>query len=216
MNRLGRSGLAARRGTVGLRRWRAGMAMVGAVAAAGAVVAACGDDAPPNMDRPLAGAILTAGQTTLALKPGETAVARFLLTTAAGIAVAGERLDFSLVDDDPTDQSEPAGATLSASSALTDTLGVGSVQVTGGLKTAFRLVARHEKAGMASTDVIVGGSARGTVAVVAAPSERALTEAALESVDLMIYEKRRCADLDVAAPPMPARILATVLPGAAA
>jgi hypothetical protein len=187
-----------------------------AVAGTGAFGTACGDDLRREMGPPVAGAILTADPKMLSLKTGETAVVRFLLTTAQGAPVAGERLDFVLVDDDSTSQSKPAGATLSASYATTNMEGVASVQVTGGLKTSFRLTARHQRAGAASTEVVVGGGNRGTVAVVAAPSERALVEAALQSVDLLLYEKRRCSDLDVAAPPQPTRLPRTVAPGAAA
>ena len=173
----------------------------------------CGDNRAPqgNAAQPL---VLTPVDANVSLKPGATAAVAFQLTTPAGIPVPGERLDFAAVDDPQTPQNDPGGATLSASSALTNADGIGTVTVTGGQETAFQLFARHPRAIPASVVVVVGNGDEGTIAVVAEPAMGPpVTTAAIATVDLTLFDSRHCSDLSPITPPVSVRPTLTVSPG---
>lgn len=197
--------------TFRLRR-AAAVALAAALAAA-----ACGKDPTPvKPDPDHTPAVLVAVVNMLRLDPGETKPAQFRLTSLTGAAVPDERLDFAIVDDGPAGHSQPAGATLSASSALTDAGGTASVQVTGGLETVFRLRATHAKAGSADAEVFVSDEG-GTLDVVPAVAGDGPPGAPpVVSVDVLLWDDRHCADLTLAALPAPTRLQLNVAPGAVA
>jgi hypothetical protein len=174
--------------------------------------AACGDDR--QVDPPVPQATkLEATPDTILLLPGQGRTTGFRLTDMAGQPLGGERLELAIVDDGPDGESRPAGATLSASSALTDADGVARVQVTGGLPTKFEIAARHQRALSVETTVIVGNSPHGYVTIVPAVIEAAAA-LALTTVDLLLYDDRRCVDLPLVPPNQPTRPVRTAAPGA--
>jgi len=126
--------------------------------------------------------------------------------------VAGQRLDFAAVDA-PT--SALRGATLSASTGLTDARGIATVAVTGGLKTKFWLSARHLRADPVQVMVMVGEGVAGTIAVVPAASAGSSTAAAVTAVDVLLFDGASCAQMSLVTPPMPTAVM-KVPPGTAA
>lgn len=163
----------------------------------------CGDDRRPSAlgdDR----FVLTATIATVWLAPGGSQSIAFRLATASGVAAANQRLEVSAVDDPDTATSEPAGATLSASTVYTDMDGLATVRVTGGLKTIFQVVARHATAGSATAVVVVGGGAR--LAIVIVPVLGAPPPAEpIADVELRFFDGQGCAGIDWARPPRPVR-----------
>jgi hypothetical protein len=176
------------------------------------MAAACGGDnwAPVSAAEPLR---LLALQEVLQVKPGSTGRASFLLTTLAGIPKPNERLDFSVIDDPQTPTNDLAGATLAASSGLTDSAGVGMVTVAGGLRAMFRLSARHPRAGTAEVLVDVTEGMEGTLAAVATPVAGSTVTSQVTSVDVRVIDARFCNELSLISPPIPARPVKTVAPG---
>ncbi len=179
----------------------------------GAFVAnGCGDDqAPRTLAAP---PVLLPVDEIVMMKPGATGVIAFRLTTPDGTPAAGERIDFLAVDDPLTTGSQLAGATLSASSGLTDGDGIGMVTVTGGLRTVFRLTARHARAGDATVIVMVGEGDEGTIAVVSTPVVASRAASTVSMVDVLLFDNLSCADLSAVHPPEPLRQRRTVAPGA--
>lgn len=177
----------------------------------------CGGDnwAPVEVAKPLR---LLALQDALQVDPGGTGQASFLLTTLEGVPAVGERLDFAVIDDPQTPGNDLAGATLGASSALTDDTGGAMVIVTGGLSTRFRLSARNLRAGVAEVWVTVSGGDEetGTVAVIATALPGSAIASLLSTVDVMLLDAMSCTELSATAPPKPARGIKTVTPGMAA
>lgn len=163
----------------------------------------CGDDGRPR-DQGGDRLLLTATAETVWLAPGGTQAIAFRLATASGVPVANQRVEISAVDDPVTPASEPAGATLSASTVYTDTDGLATVRVTGGLKTIFQVVARHAIAGSATSVVVVGGGARLSIAIVPVVGAPPPVEP-IASVELRFFDAQGCAAIDWARPPRPVR-----------
>src|SRR5262245_2047489 len=111
---------------------------------------ACAGRNPPPP--PEAGRQLAARDETIWIRPGGAGSARFVLTTLAGLAVPGEGVSFSIVDDPARPGSAAQGATLAAGRATTDDSGVAEAQVTGGLDTRFLLRAQS---GAAEAEMLV-------------------------------------------------------------
>jgi hypothetical protein len=171
----------------------------------------CGEDAARRiMVEPL---LLTPVSTTVMLMPGATARVAFLLKTTSEQPVAGERLDLSAVDNPQTPANDLAGATLSASSALTDADGIGAVTVTAGLRTMFQVTARQARAGAATATVVVGDVAQGTLAVVSTPVAGSKAASVVTTVDVLLFDNQSCFTLSPLMPPIPVLPMQTVAPG---
>jgi len=152
----------------------------------------------------------------LLVKPGGTARASFSLTTTEGAPAVGERLEFSAVDDPRSSSNEVRGATLAAASGLTDDAGIGTVTVTGGLPTIFRLLARNPRAGTAEMLVSVSEGDQGTIAVVPISTGGSTAAMAVTTVDVLLFDSLSCSELPVSERLMPVRPIKSVAPGAAA
>lgn len=161
--------------------------------AAAVTTPGCGDNEPNTRVAPKLTLVPVSPGVTV--KPGKAAPVSFLLTTMKGIPIAGERLDFAAVDDPATPTSELGGATLSASSGPTDAHGVGTVIVTGGVATHFRLSARHLRADVAEVLVTVSEGDPGAIEVVSSVIPGATSEAAVVAIDLLLYEGASCTAL---------------------
>lgn len=176
-----------------------------------AALLGCGEDTPGHLvDAPL---VLTAVSDMVTVKPGGPAPASFLLTGVDGTPVAGQRVDFAAIDDPLTPASELAGATLSASSGLTDAKGIATVTVTGGLRTVFRLTARHVRSEVAQTIVTVGEGEAGTINVVAGLAAGSNAGPAVVSVDILLFDALSCAQVPLIKPPPSLRRPMSVAPG---
>jgi hypothetical protein len=184
-----------------------------AVAAALFAAGCVGDNLPPITVLPPL--VLVPLRKTVSVKPGQTARATFALTAVSGMPVAGERLDFAAVDNPETPESELFGATLSASSGLTDAAGMASVTITGGLETLFKLRARNARAAVpAEVTVIVREGDDGNIAVVAVPAVGSNAAMTVSAVDLLLFDKMSCSMLSPIAPPSTVYLKQTVPPGA--
>ena len=93
---------------------------------------------------------------------------------------------------------------------------MGTVTVVGGLRTQFRLSARHMHSDPAETTVKVGLSLDGTIAVVPGPATGSTAADAVVSIAVTLFEASACSQLPPQAPPSKLRRTVTVLPGAAA
>ena len=178
-------------------------------------MAGCGGDNWPRVEvaKPLR---LLSLQDTLQVKPRGSAAASFLLTTLAGLPAVGEPLDFSVIDDPQTPGNDLAGATLGASSGLTDETGEAMVIVTGGFPTIFRLSAQHPRAGTAEVWVNVSEGDQGTIAVTATSLPGSTIASEIDTVDVLFFDSLSCAELSVTRPPKPVRGIKTVPLGTAA
>ncbi len=133
---------------------------------------------------------------------GGTDSARFVLTSG-GIPIAGESVTFTIVDAPGTPEPETHGAMLLNESAVTDTLGVASVEVRVDRSPVFQV---HAAAGNAEADVaVIVADAVGNVVVVPflAPTSNAYTRTS--RIEVLLLDGKRCADIDLADPPRPSR-----------
>ena len=157
---------------------------------------ACDSGSGTNMDAPL---VLMAVSDTVVVAPGGVASVAFSLTTTGGLPAVGLRVDFAAVED-PASPGGLAGATLSASSAVTDQSGIAAVTVTGSKPTSFNVAGRNPRASVAQVNVVVAASAERTINVLPEPAMGAQAAATAASVALTMYDGLSCADLLVMAP----------------
>ncbi|MES1208098.1 MAG: Ig-like domain-containing protein [Pseudomonadota bacterium] len=134
---------------------------------------------------------------TISLAPNQQGTVKFRLDNG-GVPVAGRTVSFAITDGDP------AGATLAASSAVTDASGITTVGVRAGLATMFNVEA-HVGASSAPVAVIVHAGDAGTVVVAPlfAPSSDAPQQTS--STRVLFYDGKTCAEIDPDNPPVPFR-----------
>ncbi|MBC8132686.1 MAG: hypothetical protein H7X95_06865, partial [Deltaproteobacteria bacterium] len=182
-----------------------GLLLLLAGAVAGTLsVQGCGDNWPPVV---VAAPFSLRSVVDAALvKPGENTRVSFTLTiVSSGLPVADERIEFSAVDDPQLPGTDLAGATLAASSALTDRGGVATIIVTGGLPTFFRLTARQPRAPVADVLVVVSDGDQGKISIVATPVGGSVGALLLTSVDVYLMDALSCSGLAPSLPPKSAR-----------
>ncbi|MCU1279465.1 MAG: hypothetical protein JWM53_3011 [bacterium] len=161
------------------------------------VAAACGpgSNAPPDGGPPLALDVI--GNPQIGLHYGKPTVlrVRYHNDDPAAAAVAGATVHFSIFKD-------PAGSTLTADAATTDSTGTASVTLTAGQAEAdFRVVATATNAAEADFDVVV--SKLDFVEV-----DAQLTWPTASTLRALLYDDKTCAALPAAATlPAPSRAL---------
>jgi hypothetical protein len=116
-----------------------------------ALAGACGGNGGAPLLPPLTDLLLAPIPDTVHVLPGARAILRFALTSQ-GVGVAGQRLNFGIVDD-PDARSKPQGATLATDSGLTDATGVAQVAVNAGQVALFRVRASFENQTVDAGDV---------------------------------------------------------------
>ncbi|MES1208425.1 MAG: hypothetical protein ABUS79_21005 [Pseudomonadota bacterium] len=141
--------------------------------------------------------VLTAAPTTISLAPNQQGTANFRLDNG-GVPAAGRTVSFAITDGDP------AGATLAASSGVTDAAGMTAVGVRAGLATMFNVEAQIG-ATSAPVAVIVRAGDAGTVLITPflAVSSRAPQQTS--STRVLFYDGKTCAEIDPDNPPVPFR-----------
>ncbi len=155
----------------------------------------CAGDAPgstPTGDR-----VFVVDPVIIQIRPQGTGSARFVLTSG-GVPIAGQTVNFTIPDD-----VEAKGATLVNSSAVTDGAGAATVEVRAGDATMFYVQATA--GGPPTTLVVVVAVAAGSVLVAPFFAPGSNAAAATLSIDVRLFDNARCADINLANPPLPPR-----------
>jgi hypothetical protein len=157
------------------------------------------------------GRVLEAKELTTLIVPGLTRPVAFFLHTPAGMPIVGETVTFTIVDDPGVPGVEAQGATLVATTDVTDENGIASAQVTAGQYAVFRVRATDGDA-EAEAEIVVSAAMLGTVDVAPffPPGSRAAALAT--TVEVLFYLNTACADISLLNPPAPARTVRTVSP----
>jgi hypothetical protein len=145
--------------------------------------------------------VLLADPAMISIAPGATGTARFVLTSG-GVAIAGQQVNFSFVDDPSTPDDDPSGATLAKSSAVTDVSGAAAVGVHTGTPTTLKIRATAGSTQAEPLKIVV---AQGVGSVVVAPFFAASSNLGEDptSLDVRIFDAQPCAELLLANPPIP-------------
>lgn len=155
---------------------------------------------------------LAAAADAIKLSPGDAKTASFVVTNR-GVPAAGQTVGFAIV---PAGVGAGAqGATLAATSAVSDASGMATVGVRAGLMTTFQVQATLGTAS-AEIAVIVETGTAGSVLVAPffAPSSTAAATAT--GLTVRFYDQTSCEELNLAHPPTPARDIANLAPGGTA
>jgi hypothetical protein len=161
---------------------------------------------PPTGDFALA-----AAADAIKLSPGDAKAASFVVTNR-GAPAAGQTIAFAIVQGAGAGAQ---GATLAATSAVSDAAGMAAVAVRAGLSTTFQVQATLGTAS-AEIAVIVETGTAGSVLVAPffAPSSTAAATATALAV--RFYDQTSCGELNLAHPPTPARDVADLALGGTA
>ncbi|HVU50556.1 MAG TPA: hypothetical protein VHL80_07700 [Polyangia bacterium] len=178
--------------------------VVVAVAALAAVRCGGAETAPPVATTPRT---VTPMPATIQVPPGGTTALGFQVTGPTGAPVPGATVTFAIVEDPTVPDAKAQGATLASASATTDAQGLCGVRVTGGLATAFLVRATSANATADVLVVVIAAGQAGAVDV--APffpvPDGAHAAAVAATIDVLFFDNRSCADLDVRDPPVPVR-----------
>ena len=160
---------------------------------------------------------LAAAVDAIKLSPGDTNTASFLVTSR-GAPAPGQTVAFAIVQGPGAGAQ---GATLAATSGVSDASGTATVGVRAGLSgpaglgTTFQVQATLGTAS-AEIAVIVETGTAGSVLVAPffAPSSTAAATAT--GLTVRFYDQTSCGDINLAHPPAPARDVANLAPGGTA
>ena len=136
------------------------------------------------------------------VSPGETASARFVLTSG-GVPIAAQTVNLEIVDNRDVPGDEAKGAVLGSTAAMTDRDGVATVDVTAGQETIFHVLA--SAGGLPAELVVIVAPATGTVMVAPFFTPNSSAPKQTTSIEVRLIDDRPCADLDLADPPFPSR-----------
>jgi hypothetical protein len=184
---------------------------LGALGAVGAfgMTACAGQSAPSG---PQTGDFsLSAAVDAIQLSPGDATTVGFVVSSR-GVPAAGQTVGFAIVQGPGA---SPQGATLAATSAVSDASGMVTVGVRAGLTTTFQVQASLG-ASSAQIAVIVETGTTGSVLVAPffAPSSTAATTAT--GLTVRFYDQTSCGALNLAHLPTPARDVANLALGGTA
>jgi hypothetical protein len=165
----------------------------------------CGAESAPPL--PTTPRTVTPMPASTQVAPGGTTTLGFLVTGPTGAPLPGATVTFAIVEDPTIPDAKPQGATLAAANATTDAQGTCGVRVTAGLATAFLVRAASANATANVLVVVVAAGQAGSVAVAPFFPLPAGAHAAglAATVEILFFDNRSCADLDVRNPPMPVR-----------
>jgi len=139
---------------------------------------------------------------TIQVLPNDTGTARFVLTSG-GVPIAAQPVTFSLVDTAEIPGDETAGVTLSDTSAVTDELGVATVDVH---VSDAPVVHLRATAGSAEGDlVIIVAVGTGSVQVAPFFASNSDVPGRTLTVEVRLFDDGKCADINLAHPPWPPR-----------
>ena len=191
-----------------VHRQRHAGALVAAVAAT-AFASACSTSAPPPGSTVPTDLVLAPMPETVQVRPGERGVLHFVLHTARGTGVPGQRINFQIVDDGGNGGSQAQGATLSGDSAVTDAGGNALINVNAGQLAVFRVHASTVDQSVEAEAVVVVTTGM-LASVQVAPFITGQVGAAIAAIDVAFFDNTRCAALSLAHLPTPARPIRTV------
>ena len=154
--------------------------------------------------------LLSAPMPSVVAKPGETLPISFKLSTAKGVAIPGQRIEFGTLGG-----GDLAGATLSGPAAPTDLQGMATVNLIAGLAATFAITAHHrDVVGSAEVEVMVTDANMVTLSVVPQvdPGSGITT---LDTVDLLLFQEQVCASFSWFSPPVATARVRAAKPGVA-
>lgn len=162
------------------------------------VALGCGDNRPRAAEEKAWR--LTASSSVVSVRSGGMVVLRFSLLAKVGGGVAGERVEFAALRE-----TDLAGGTLSASSALTDASGVAVVSLMAGRPTTFQVTAQNPRAEPSRVTVMVFEGEVTTLSVTLALDTGFAPTPDIVRADLSAYAGRPCSTFSPVRPPVPAR-----------
>lgn len=158
------------------------------------VPVACGDNRPAEVRLDVWD--LSAQTAALTVQAGSTIPLRFVLSSLGGQAIAGERIDFAVIPE-----AMVAGATLAASSALTDAQGVATVTLHAGLPTGFEVTAQNPHTAISRVTITVVDTMTATIAVVPGFEAGFSPPRPVVAVELLQFQNLPCGSISWALPP---------------
>jgi hypothetical protein len=190
---------------------RPSLGALGRLCALGALgMTACAGQGAPTATQ-TGGFTLAAAVDAIKLSPGDAKTVGFVVSNH-GVPAAGQTVGFTIVQGlDAGAQ----GATLGATSAVSDASGMATVGVRAGLIATFQVQATL---GAASAEIAVIVETGTTGSVLVAPFFAPSSTAAATATGLTVrfYDQTSCGELNLAHPPTPARDVASLAPGGTA
>jgi hypothetical protein len=163
--------------------------MTAALVACGGACAGGEPGPTPTGDR-----LFVADPAMIQIGPGETASARFVLTSG-GVPIGAQTVNFEIVDDPEMPGDEAKGAVLGSMTAVTDGDGAAIVDVTAGEETVFHVLATA--GGVPAELVIIVAPATGTVMVAPFFTANSNASGRTTSIEVLLIDNRPCAALDL-------------------